>query len=131
MRYVKTLAAVSAAVAMLAWGVGPSVAADQAAHRPAGTHVSSNTPRAEVHAVTGTVSAVQPTARTIEVKVARGKEHLLVGALLTDQTVIKEGKTGKSLTDLKVGDHVWMKFQRGSSGDIAKTIVIKPMKKRS
>jgi len=35
------------------------------------------------------------------------------------------------LTDLKVGDHVWMKFERASSGDIAREIVIKPAKTHS
>jgi ERCC4-type nuclease len=48
-----------------------------------------------------------------------------VGASVTDHTVIKEGKTKKRVADLKVGDHVWMKFERVSSGDIAPSIIIK------
>jgi hypothetical protein len=132
MTHVRKLAIVTTAFVLTVWAAGLSMAADQAASKsqPAETRGLSKASKAAIHTVTGTVSAVQPDAKTVEVKVPRGKaETLLVGAMLNDQTVIKEGKTRKSLADLKVGDHVWMKFERGSSGDIAKTIVIKPEKR--
>ncbi|MDD5558967.1 hypothetical protein [Candidatus Methylomirabilis sp.] len=49
---------------------------------------------------------------------------------MTDQAVIKEGKTKQRLEGLKVGNHVWMRFERVSSGDIAQSIVVKRVEKQ-
>jgi len=74
---------------------------------------------------------VVPNAKTLVVTVPKGEtDALVVGAWVTDQTVIKEGKTKKRLEDLKVGAHVWMKFERVSDGDIAHVIVIKQGRQR-
>jgi hypothetical protein len=129
MTHVRKPAAVATTLMLAVWVAGPSLAADQEAakSKPAVVH---QVEKPAVHTISGTVSAVEPGAKSVEVKVPRGKEAaLIVGASVTDQTVIKEGKSRKSLADLKVGDHVWMKFEGGSSGDIAKTIVIKPEKR--
>ncbi len=130
MTLVSKLATVTTAVLLAAWTTGTRLAAggEASTSKPAeAQHVQ----KAAVHTVFGTVTAVAPDARTLEVKAPRGKsDALVVGASVTDQTMIREGKTKKSLTDLKVGDHVRMTFERASSGDIAKTIVIKPQKNR-
>ncbi|MBI3779643.1 MAG: hypothetical protein HY278_01050 [candidate division NC10 bacterium] len=129
MRYFKNLATIMIAFMLTVWGAGPSLAANPDASKAKASDTG-QVARAVVHAMSGTVSAVQPKAKTIEVKAPRGKkDNLVVGASVTDRTVIREGKRKKSLEDLKVGDHVWMEFERGSSGDIAKMIVIKPGKK--
>jgi len=130
MTHLKKLVAVATALMLAVWLAGPSLAADQEAakSKPAAAH---QVEKPAVRTISGTVSAVEPEAKTFEVKVPRGKEEaLIVGASVTDRTVIREGKTKKKLADLKVGDHVWMKFERASSGDVAKMIVIKPEKKR-
>ncbi len=127
----KRFATLTAALMLPVWVAGPSFAAGQEAakSKPAETRKAE---RASLHAVSGTVSAIEPGAKTVEVKVPRKKANsLVVGASVTDRTVIREGKRKKSLADLKVGDHVWMKFERATSGDIARIIVIKPEKKRS
>lgn len=84
-----------------------------------------------VRTISGTVTAVVPDAKTLVVTVPKGEtDALVVGAWVTDQTVLKEGKTKKRLEDLKVGDHVWIKFERVSSGDIARTILVKQSTKQ-
>ena len=131
MTLVKKLVTIATGMMLTVWVAGPALSAGQEAAKstPAGAH---QVEKAVLHAVSGTVSAVTPDAKTIEVKVPRkNADSLVVGAAVNDQTVIREGETKKRLADLKVGDHVWMKFERGSSGDIARTIVIKPQKKRS
>ena len=125
MTRLRKLATVAAAIVLATWVAGPSVAAEQEAAEPKGAE-SRPAKQAVLHTIYGTVSAVEPGARTLEVKASRGKgEALVVGAKVTDHTLIREEKHSKNLADLKVGDHVWMKFQRVSTGDIARMIVIK------
>ncbi len=131
MTHLKTLATITTALMLAVWVAGPSLAADQEAakSKPAAAH---QVEKPGIHTISGTVSAVEPERGTVEVKAPRGKaDALVVGASVTERTVIREGKTTKGLADFKVGEHVWMKFERASSGDVAKMIVIKPEKKRS
>lgn len=131
MRHNTYLATLTIALALIALGEAqPSLAAEKEAvtSTPAET---AQVGKAIVQTISGTVTAVVPDAKTLVVAVPQGKNNtLVVGASVTDQTVIKEGKTKKRLTDLKVGDHVWMKFERVSSGDIAHLIVVKQAKKQ-
>ncbi len=105
------LATVTTVILVVAWMAGLSLAA--------GWEVSKSKPaeaqqvqKAGVHAIFGTVTAVAPDARTLEVKAPQGKsDFLVVGASVTDQTIVREGKSKKSPADLKVGDHArWAHF---------------------
>lgn len=130
MTTVKTLVGLSTAVMLVMLGTGTSLATTPvpAKSKPAETQTMKHS---AIQTVAGTLSAVNPDTKTVEVTVPKGKaDHLIVGATVTDQTVIKEGKTRKSLADLKVGEHVRMKFERVSSGDVAKMILIKAEKHR-
>lgn len=131
MRRNKHLVTLTIALALMALGEAqPSLAAEKEAvtSTPAET---AQVEKAVVRTISGTVTAVVPDANTLVVAVPKGKsDTLVVGASVTDQTVIKEGKTRKRLTDLKVGNHVWMRFERLSSGDIAHLIVVKQAAKQ-
>lgn len=131
MKRVKNVATIMAVLALTAFGgVQPSLAAEE----EVATSQAAESSQGEtilVRTVSGTVTAVVPDANTLVVAVPTGKsDTLVVGASVTDQTVIKEGNTKKRLEDLKVGDRVWMKFERVSSGDIAHLIVIKQVKRQ-
>lgn len=131
MRHTTHVTTLTIALALIALGEAqPSLAVEKEAvtSTPAET---AQVERAVVRTISGTVTAVVPDAKTLVVAVPQGKNNtLVVGASVTDQTVIKEGKTRKRLTDLKVGNHVWMRFERVSSGDIAHLIVVKQAEKQ-
>ena len=127
MTHVKRLVGLSTALMLVVWTAGTSLAAgpDAAKSKPAKAQTMEH---ALAQTIYGTVSAVKPDTKTIEVTVPWGKpDRLIVGATVTE---IKEGKTRKSLADLKVGEHVRMTFERVSSGDVAKPIIIKLEKQR-
>ena len=62
--------------------------------------------------VRGQVASVDTTAKTITVTVMRGKATETVGVEVPDTAKISAGKVTKLLTDLKVGDHVRMTYDR-------------------
>lgn len=125
MKHSTPLAALTATIALIALGEaapGPAAGQDVTA-TPAETAQGE---KAVIRTVSGTVTAVVPESNTLVVAVPKGEtDTLVVGAWVTDQTVIKEGGNARRLTDLKVGDRVWMRFERVDSGDIAHVIVIK------
>ena len=83
--------------------------------------------KSEMHRVSGEVTAVEPGAKTMVVKAMEGKKVLDVGVDVTDKTIIREGKTNKTLGDIKVGDRVWMKYEKTSDKLIAEYIrILKP-----
>jgi len=125
----KLLALVAAGVLTL--GAGVALAAtdtSKTAASPAATTVQTAT-KAEVHRVRGEVTAVEPGAKTMVVKAMEGKKALDVGVDFTDKTIIREGKASKTLTDIKVGDRVWMKYQKTSDKLVADFVrILKPAK---
>ncbi|MFI5342199.1 MAG: hypothetical protein ACHQ7N_20485 [Candidatus Methylomirabilales bacterium] len=83
----------------------------------------------EMHRVRGEVTAVEPGAKTMVVKAMEGKKALDVGVDVTDRTIIRQGKANKTLGDLKVGDRVWMKYEKTSDKLVADYIrILKPTK---
>lgn len=80
----------------------------------------------------GVVTAVEPSANpaTLTLKVMRGKQEDTVGVDVPASTKIHEGKATKTLADIKVGDQVWMKYDRTGDKLVADTIRIlrKPAK---
>jgi len=79
--------------------------------------------------VRGEVTAVETAAKTLTVKAMRNKKADIVGAEVPDGVKITEGKAVKTLADIKVGDHVWMKYDRMSSRQVADEIRILPPQK--
>src|SRR5574337_1110009 len=93
---VKKLVALSTVLMLVGWAAGTSIAgvAEAAKSNHAKIH---KTEHPMIQTVYGTVSAVNPDTKTVEVTVPEGRtEHLVVGATVTDQTVIKEGKARKN-----------------------------------
>ena len=83
--------------------------------------------KSAMHRVRGEVTAVEPGAKTMVVKAMEGKKALDVGVDITDKTIIREGKTNKTLGDIKVGDRVWMKYEKTSDKLVADYIrILKP-----
>ena len=74
--------------------------------------------------VRGEVTAVEPTAKTLTVKASRGKEAETIGVDVPDTAKITQGKAAKTLGDIKVGDRVWMKYDRMSNKLVADQIRI-------
>lgn len=111
MKRVKYLATLTTALVLMAFGAAqPSLAAEEQAATSEAAE-SAQGARPLVRTISGTVTAVVPDAKTLLVTVPKGEtDALVVGAWVTDQTVIKEGKAKKSLEDLRVGDRVWMKL---------------------
>ncbi len=123
MRHTEKLAIMAALVLTLT--TEPSLTASS---KMGASHAgSSEEKRAVTKTIAGTVIAFAPKSQTILVEGPREKGNsLIVDASVTDQTVIKEGDAERRPTDLKVGDHVWMKFERVRYADVAKVIIIKP-----
>ncbi len=81
----------------------------------------------EVRRVRGEVTAVEPGAKTMVVKAMEGKKALDVGVDVTGKTIIREGKANKTLGDIKIGDRVWMNYERTSDKLVADYIrILKP-----
>jgi len=81
--------------------------------------------------VRGAVTAVEPSANpaTLTLKVMRGKQAETVGVDVPATATIHEGKATKTLADLKVGDRVWLKYDRTNDKLVADSIrILKPTK---
>jgi hypothetical protein len=76
--------------------------------------------------VRGAVTAVEPSANpaTLTLKVMRGKQAETVGVDVPATATIHEGKAIKTLADVKVGDRVWMKYDRMNDKLVADSIRI-------
>lgn len=132
MRGVKQLMAVLAAGA-LTLGAGLALASTETSKATEGSKATAaqaeKEKKAEFRRVRGEVAAVETGARTMVVKAMEGKKELTVGVDVTDKTVIREGKARKTLGDIKVGDRVWMKYQRTNDKLVADFIrILKPNK---
>jgi Cu/Ag efflux protein CusF len=93
------------------------------------TSTSQATEKVEVRRVRGEVTAVEPSANpmTLTMKTKEGKEELTVGVDVTDKTIIREGKARKTLSDIKVGDRLWMKYERTDGKLVADYVrILKP-----
>ena len=75
------------------------------------------------------VMAVETAAKTLTVKTMRNKKEDIIGVQVPDAVKITQGKAAKTLADIKVGDHVWMKYDRMSDKLVADTIHILPPQK--
>jgi hypothetical protein len=79
--------------------------------------------------VKGQVTAVEIAAKTLSVKTMRNKKEEIIGVEVPDTVKITQGKTAKTLSDIKVGEHVWMKYDRMSDKLVADQIHILPPEK--
>jgi len=77
----------------------------------------------------GVVTHVEPMAvpPTMVMKTMAGKQELVVGVDVPATTIIREGKTAKTLQDIKAGDSVWMRWDRLENRLVADQIrILKP-----
>lgn len=120
------------AVGVLALCAGVALAAPYGSTTPEGVQppaAKAAPTRPAHHSVRGEVTAVEAGANppTLVVKAMRGKQELTVGVDITDKTVIHQGKTKKTPTDIKVGDRVWMKYEQTKEKQVADEIhILKP-----
>jgi len=78
-----------------------------------------------VRQMTGKVSAVTLSSKTIVVEIPLGKDSLTVGGEITDETEISvNGKTA-TLNDIKVGDRVTVRWIKEEHGHRLLSIVVK------
>jgi hypothetical protein len=78
------------------------------------------------HEGTGVVTAIEPDAhpQTVVVQTKAGDQDMTVGADVLEQTQITQGNTEKTLTDLKAGDRVWIRWKKTADALIADAIRI-------
>ena len=125
----KLLALVAAGALSLSAGL--ALASGDTSTKPAGTKASATQmeKKGQYHRVRGEVTAVEPGAKTMVVKAMEGKKAVDVGVDVTDKTIIREGKATKTLDDIKVGDHVWMKYEKTNDKLVADVVrILKPAK---
>lgn len=130
MRGTKQVMAVLTA-GVLVLGAGAVLASTETSKAAEGSKATASQAekKSEFHRVRGEVTAVEPVAKSLVVKAMEGKKELTVGVDVTDKTIIREGKTHKALSDIKVGDRVWMKYQRTNDKLVANFIrVLNPTK---
>lgn len=119
------------AAGVLTLGAGMALASTETSKAAEGSKgtASQAEKKSESHRVRGEVTSVEPDAKTMVVKAMEGKKELTVGVDVTDKTIIRKGKTHKALSDIKVGDRVWMKYQRTNDKLVANFIrVLNPTK---
>jgi hypothetical protein len=119
------------AASSLTLGAGLALASSDTSKATEATKPSAGSmeKQSEVRRVRGEVTAVEPGARTMVVKAMEGKKMLNVGVDVTDKTIIREGKTAKTLGAIKVGDRVWMKYEKTNDKLVADYIrILKPTK---
>ena len=81
--------------------------------------------------VTGVVKAVDTVAKTVTVtKKVKGKE-VETAVIVDEKTSIAMGKNKKELADVKVGNNVTVKYAEVEGKNVAKSISIKPAKKKA
>lgn len=123
----KLLAFVAAGSLILGTGLALASSGTSKATGATGSSASRMEKKSEVRRVRGEVTAVEPGAKTMVVKAMEGKKALDVGVDVTDKTIIREGKANKTLGDIKVGDRVWMKYEKASDKLVADSIrILKP-----
>jgi TfoX/Sxy family transcriptional regulator of competence genes len=125
----KLLALVAAGALTL--GAGVALASTDTSKTPASPQATAvqTVKKAEVHRVRGEVTAVEPGANTMVVKAMEHKKALEVGVDITSKTIIREGKARKTLADIKVGDRVWMKYEKANDKLVADFVrILKPAK---
>lgn len=118
------LAVVAVGAITLCWG---ALASRNDAMASDGAKMSAAAPSHEkvVHKLRGEVTAVDPTARTMTVKYTEGKTEQTVNVDVGDKTVIRRGKKHETLSDIKAGDHVWMKMEQSGDKRTAEMIRIR------
>ncbi len=104
--------------------------AEQQAEKARATQKKGEKEVAPDRIVRGEVMAVEISAKTLTIKTMKGKEAETIGVEVPDTAKIAEGKATKTLADIKVGDRVWMKYDRMTNKLVADQIrILKPAPK--
>ncbi len=84
------------------------------------------TEKPKIKQITGEVKSIDPKAMTVTVMKKIKDQVKEITAVVIDKTKITMNKDKKTLSDLKVGDKVTMKYTESAGKNIAKSISIKP-----
>ncbi len=82
--------------------------------------------KTKIHSVTGEVTAVDASAKTVTLKTRKGE----VVVSVADKTSIKEGRKKKSLEDVKAGDKVTVRYTEADGKMTARSIAIRGVMKK-
>jgi hypothetical protein len=80
----------------------------------------------QVNRLNGEIASTDQTAKTVTVKARRNGKEITVAALVDDHTGIRDGRTSKSLADLRVGERVRIYYERQDNRDLARNILVQP-----
>lgn len=84
---------------------------------------------AKLSQITGSVTAIDRAANSITVQKKRGEKVIEASILVDKTTLITKEKVEKTLSDLKTGDKVIVKYTKVGGRNIAKSIdIAKPEK---
>lgn len=81
--------------------------------------------------ITGAVTAIDRVANSINVQKKRGEKVIEASITVDKHTEITEDKVIKSLSDIKMGDKVVVKYTKLDGRNIAKSIEIKSLEKEA
>ena len=110
--------AILLALCVAGWAQGPDNAPPP--DQPQGQQGGGRVGRRNGPGVMGEVTAIS--GNTITVKTAEGSSTVNV----TDQTRFRKDRQDAKLTDIKVGDHVFVRGQKGSDGSVQAEMVAVP-----
>jgi hypothetical protein len=82
--------------------------------------------QAQVNRLNGEIAFIDQTAKTVTVKAKRDGKEITVAALVDDHTGIRDGRSTKSLADLKVGERVRIYYEHQEKRDLARNILLQP-----
>lgn len=116
-----------ALLGIMALFAAPTGSAAQQEQKPAAEEPKAEKPKAAkpkapaTRRHVGTVKAVDPAAGTLTVAEKGGDAEVTVG----EKTTIKKGKETLTLSDLKPGDEVTVRYTKEEGKDVARAVTVK------
>ena len=121
----KYFAMVSGLALMVAAAMPALAAGDAAETHPQAEQTLAIGKRAMQNRLSGEIVSIDPARKVVAVKHKnRSGNDVTVVAVVDDHTRIREGKTDKSLADLKVGEHVQINYERQDKRDLAHEVLV-------
>jgi hypothetical protein len=123
----KTFAATVSGLVLVLSAAAPVLAAsDQAKASLKTGQIAAVEKQTQVNRLNGEIASTDQTAKTVTVKARRNGKEITVAALVDDHTGIRDGRTSKSLADLRVGERVRIYYERQDNRDLARNILVQP-----
>jgi Cu/Ag efflux protein CusF len=123
----KTFAATVSGLVLVLSAAAPVLAASDEAKASLKTgQIAAVEKQTQVNRLNGEIASTDQTAKTVTVKARRNGKEITVAALVDDHTGIRDGRTSKSLADLRVGERVRIYYERQDNRDLARNILVQP-----